>query len=95
MKHRFLFFLVVFFCSLVYAQEYRWKLGFDYFFDNTEYGKSSFIDSETMNGIWFNPMGSVGWREKHSICAGVNLLKIPGMDKMIDKADVYRFRIDR
>ena len=36
MKHRFLFFLVVFFCSSVYAQEYRWKVGLDYFFDNTE-----------------------------------------------------------
>lgn len=71
-----------------HAQEYRWKVGLDYFFDNTEYGKSSFTDSETMNGIWLSPMGSIVWNGSHSINAGVNLLKIPGMDKAIDKTEV-------
>ena len=91
MKHRFLFFLVLIFSSSVYAQEYRWKVELDYFFDNTEYGRSSFTDSETMNGIWLKPMGSIGWGEKHSIRSGVNLLKIPGMDKAIDKVDVTMY----
>lgn len=70
------------------AQELRWKAGLDYFFDNTEYGKSSFIDSETMNGIWLSPEGSIGWDSRHSLHAGVNLLKIPGMQQAIDKIDV-------
>jgi hypothetical protein len=84
------FCLLLAFCTLsaLQAQEYRWKVGFDYFFDNTEYGKSSFIDSETMNGIWLSPTGSIVWDSCHSLHAGVNLLKIPGMQKAIDKTDV-------
>lgn len=68
------------------AQEYHWKVGLDYFFDNTEYKNSSYIDSESMNGVWLTPMGSILWNNRHSLNAGVNLLKIPGTDKMIDKA---------
>ena len=59
MKRNIILFFIVIFCSSGYAQEYRWKVGLEYFFDNTEYGKSSFLDSETMNGIWLNPMGSI------------------------------------
>ena len=91
MKRNILLFFIVIFCSSGYAQEYRWKAGLEYFFDNTEYGKSSFLDSETMNGIWLNPMGSIVWDNKYSINAGVNLLKIPGMDKAIDKVGVTMY----
>lgn len=73
------------------AQEYRWKLGFDYFFDNTEYEKSSFIDPQTMNGIWLNPLGGISWDSTHTIFGGVNLLKIPGGKKAIDKTEVTLF----
>ncbi len=80
-------------CSLpaLNGQEYRWRVGFDYFFDNTEYAKSSFIDSETMNGVWVSPVGSIVWDGRHSLHAGVNLLKIPGMQKAIDKTDVTAY----
>ncbi len=88
MKRKFLLFITVIFCTSVYAQEYGWKVSLEYFFDNTEYEKFSFIDSETMNGIWLNPMGNIVWNNKHSLNAGVNLLKIPGMDNAIDKVDV-------
>lgn len=90
MKRSILLFLVIF-SSSVYAQEYRWGVGLKYFFDNTEYGQLSFIDSETMNGIWLNPMGSLVWGDKYSINVGVNLLKIPGMGKTIDKVDVMMY----
>lgn len=73
------------------AQEYHWEVGLDYFFDNTEYKKSTYIDSESMNGVWLNPMGSILWNNEHSVNAGVNLLKIPGTDKMIDKAKTIIF----
>lgn len=91
MKRNIFLLLLLIFCSSVYSQEYRWKVGLNYFFDNTEYGKSSFIDSETMNGIWLNPMGSIVWSDRHSINAGVNLLKIPGMDEVIDKVDITMY----
>lgn len=80
--------LMLFPLFLVNAQEYRWKAGFEYFFDNTEYSGSSFVGSQTMNGIWFNPIGSVKWDSVHALYGGVNLLKIPGMKKAIDKVDV-------
>lgn len=90
-------FVFIAFLTTLQAQEYRLKVGLDFFFDNTEYSKSSFIDSETMNGVWLNPMGSVVWNDKHFINAGVNLLKIPGMNKAIDKVDVtmyYQYKTD-
>lgn len=91
MKRSIFLLLVIISCFSVNAQEYRWKIGLEYFFDNTEYGKSSFLDSETMNGIWLEPMGSIVWNDRHSINAGVNLLKIPGMDEVIDKVDITMY----
>ncbi len=83
-------FLLFFLClaAFSHAQEYRWQLGMDYFFDNTEYEKSSFILPQTQNGIWLNPLGGISWDSHHTIYAGVNLLKIPGMKTAIDKVDV-------
>lgn len=81
----------------VKAQKYGWKVGLDYFFDNTEFSKSSHTDSETMNGIWLQTQGEINWESRHAIRAGVNLLKIPGMNKAIDKVDVtayYQYQTD-
>lgn len=82
--------LMLTFCSLasVQAQDYIWKLGFDYFFDNREYEKSSFTDPQTLNGIWITPAGGISWDSSHTVVAGVDMLKIPGMRKAIDKIDL-------
>lgn len=89
MKYKICCFLLVFSgFSVLKAQTYGWKLGVDYFFDNTEYEKSSFLDSQTMNGLWLNAIGKVRWDSAHSINGGVNLLKIPGMKNALDKVDV-------
>lgn len=97
MERRILLFITIVIgsCFGISAQQYEWKVGLDYFFDNTEYEKSSFTDSETMNGIWLNPLGGVVWNDAHSLRAGVNLLKIPGMNRAVDKIDVtmyYQYR---
>lgn len=97
-KNIILLFVFIFYFLSTKAQEFGWKVGLDYFFDNTEYSKSSHIDSETMNGIWLNPLGLITLNSKHSIIAGVNLLKIPGMNKAIDKVDVtafYQYKTDK
>lgn len=88
------------FCSALtlHAQDYIWKLGFDYFFDNREYEKSSFTDPQTLNGIWINPAGGISWDSVHTIAAGVDLLKIPGMGKAIDKVDLsiyYQYKTNK
>ncbi len=64
---------------------YKWSVGFNYFFDNNKYGKSSYTSSQTMNGIWLKPTLGYTWDEKNSIYAGVNLLKIAGTEEIIDK----------
>ena len=89
MRKVFLFFIgISLFPLAIHAQDYHWKIGADYFFDNTEYGKSSYIDSQTMNGIWLNPSGEISWGARHAIRAGVNLLKIPGTEETVDKVDL-------
>ena len=65
-------------------------MGLDYFFI-TRNIKSSFIDSGNYERNLVSPMGSIVWNDKHSINAGVNLLKIPGMDKVIDKVNVAMY----
>lgn len=78
----------------LWAQEYRWKVGLDYFFDNMEYKKSSFSDPQTLHGVWLNTLGGVAWDSTYAIYAGVNLLKIPGSHKAINQTDVtlyYQF----
>lgn len=90
-KKQYLLILSLSLFTTIMAQEYRWSVELDYFFDNTEYKKSSFLDSETMNGVWLNPAGGIVWNNNHSVNAGVNLLKIPGTDKIADnlKATLY------
>lgn len=91
-RKRLLYILMLMFSILhSHAQEYSWRLGLDYFFNNGEYDASNYVKSGTMNGIWLNPIGSVTWEERHSIQAGVNLLKIPGRGKALDKTDVTLF----
>lgn len=91
MKSHFLFalFALFTFCSMqaLHAQEYRWRAGVDYFFDNMEYKGSSFIAPQTQTGVWLNVLGGIAWSKSHSIYAGVNLLNIPGMKKTVNKTD--------
>ncbi len=70
------------------AQELRWSVGMDYFFDNMEYKPSQYADARTLQGIWFNALGGVSWDSTNTLVAGVNLLKMPGMNHAIDKAEV-------
>jgi hypothetical protein len=95
-----LVYLFVAVCSAasLQAQEYRWKVGFDYFFDNQEYEKSSFIDPQTMNGIWLNPLAGISWDSAHTLYGGVNLLRISGMQEAVNKVDVtlyYQYETPR
>lgn len=92
-----LFFFIL--CSTaIYSQNYHWGLDLDYFFDNTEYDKSSYIDAGTMNGVWLNPEGAISWDKVNSINVGVNLLLIPGNKKTLEKVDLtiyYQFETDK
>lgn len=98
-RYRFFCFVVIV-CNLsaLQAQEFHWKLGMDYFFDNMEYKKSSYADARTLQGIWLNPLGGMRWDSVHSLYAGVNLLKMPGMKQAVDKVEVtvyYQYENDK
>lgn len=72
----------------VQAQEYRWKLGVDYFFDNQEYKESDYAIPQTINGVWLNSLGGVSWNTSHTLYGGVNLLKIGGEEEAISEVEV-------
>lgn len=70
------------------AQEQRWRVGYDFFFDNQEYARSTFAPAQTMKGMWLSPMGGIAWKSEHSsnaLYAGAYLLSIPGSKETIDK----------
>ena len=83
--------MLVFIPGMLSAQEYQWKANFDYFFDNNEYKKTPFAESQTMQGIWISPLGGVTWDTLHSLYGGANLLVLPGSKDAVDKVDVTLF----
>lgn len=84
--------IIMFFTTIPsMGQQLRWDMGLDYFFDNTEYEKSTFVESQTMNGIRFQPLAGFTWDEKHAIYGGFHLLKIPGTNTVLDKTELTLF----
>lgn len=77
------------------GQTFQWKAGLNYFFDNTEYAKSTLTKDQTMTGVHFSPEIGVKWDSVHSIFVGTDLLKISGSQNIIDIAQpiaYYRFQ---
>lgn len=92
--------LIIALCSIfsLQSQELRWKLGFDYFFDNREYKESSYTNPQTMQGVWLQPLTGIAWDKKHSLYSGLNLLKMPGTQEVLDKTQLvlyYQYETDR
>lgn len=85
-RTRFFFiFILIQFCA--YAQDLQWKAGLNYFFDNTEYEKSSLTQDQTMNGVHFSPELGMSWDSVHSIFGGIDALKVSGSSGFVDKVD--------
>lgn len=86
--------IAIYSMSALNAQEYRWKVGFNYFFDNQEYTESSFAHAQTMKGIWVAPVGGIAWHSTNStnaLYAGINLLSIPGTKKAVNKVQTVLY----
>lgn len=84
----FIFLFVQFFS---FAQELEWKTGLNYFFDNTEYEKSSLTQDQTMNGVHFSPELGMSWDSMHAVFGGVDALKISGTKSFTDKVDLTAY----
>jgi len=81
-------------CFLL-AQTFQWKAGLNYFFDNTEYAKSTITKDQTMTGVHFSPEIGVKWDSAHSIFVGGDILKTSGSQNIIDIAHpiaYYQFK---
>ena len=78
----------------LFGQKLAWKAGLNYFFDNTEYAKSTLTKDQTMTGVHFTPQIGFMLDSVHSFYAGVDLLKTAGSENFIDFAQqvaYYRF----
>jgi hypothetical protein len=74
--------LIVSFAST--AQNVVWKAGVNYFFDNTEFAKSTITRDQTMTGVHFTPEIGLAWDSIHSFYIGTDLLKTSGSQNYID-----------
>jgi hypothetical protein len=96
MRKHFLLITSIFLFQLsLSAQAFQWKAGLNYFFDNTEYAKSTLTKDQTMAGVHFSPEIGVKWDSVHFIFVGTDLLKISGSQNIIDIAQpiaYYRFQ---
>lgn len=85
MTKRIFFLLLIFVSQLnLFSQSLEWKAGLNYFFDNTEYAKSTLTVDQTMTGVHFTPQIGFSFDSIHSVFAGVDLLKISGSQNVID-----------
>ncbi|MFA5045845.1 MAG: hypothetical protein WC542_07940 [Paludibacter sp.] len=74
-----------------FAQELQWNAGLNYFFDNTEFARSSLTKDQTMTGVHFSPEIGLKWNSAHSVFVGSDLLKISGSQNVIDKVDLFAY----
>ncbi|MDD4992941.1 MAG: hypothetical protein PHR83_11960 [Paludibacter sp.] len=66
------------------SQNIVWKAGVNYFFDNTEFAKSTITRDQTMTGVHFTPEIGLAWDTIHSFYIGTDLLKTSGSQNYID-----------
>ncbi|MEI7504948.1 MAG: hypothetical protein WCJ61_16860, partial [Paludibacter sp.] len=71
----------------VFSQEIQWKTGLNYFFDNTEFVRSTLTKDQTMNGVHLAPELGIAYDSVHSVFGGINALKISGSKSFVDKID--------
>ena len=76
--------LVLVFLLSLPAQKLVWNANLNYFFDNTEYAKSTITKDQTMTGVHFAPELGLTFDSVHSFFAGVDLLKTAGSQNVID-----------
>jgi len=94
-KFLFIVFSVVFLQCWSSAQQFQWKAGLNYFFDNTEYAKSTLTKDQTMTGVHFSPEIGYSLDSVHSFYVGADLLKTAGSQNIIDFAQpiaYYRYQ---
>lgn len=77
--------------TTAHAQEIDWKVNFDYLFDNTEFDKSSYGGSRTLNAVMLQPIIGLKWADRHSVYGGIHVKKIPGTKNIIDRAELTLF----
>ncbi len=82
------------------AQEFAWDVGFDFRFDNREYGNKGdmIAPSETLFGAFLRPVAGVGWGQGHSIMAGISCPTDFGSGKFMGTPEFlayYNYSTDR
>jgi len=66
------------------AQDAGWRAGVNTFFDNVEFGGSSYKVPQTMSGVWFEPGIDIKIDTLHRISAGIGMLHEFGSSSLID-----------
>ena len=84
--------------SKLSAQKPLWNANVNYFFDNTEYAKSTITKDQTMTGVHFTPELGLALDSVHSFFAGGDFLKVAGSDKFVDYIEpiaYYRYHTQK
>lgn len=71
--------------ATTFAQSYDLKAGVNYFFDNTEYGRSTYTIPQSMTGTHFNAALKFNFDSIHSLYAGGDVLTLAGATNSIEK----------
>ncbi len=87
----FLYIFLFFVPICLFSQELQWKAGLYYFFDNTEFARSTIAKPQTMAGVHLSPEIGISWNTEHSVYAGVDMLKLSGSQNVTDKTDLIAY----
>jgi hypothetical protein len=84
MRKILLFSFVLFSFYGLVAQQLEWKTGLNYFFDNTEFKRSTITKDQTMTGTHIAPEIGLSWDSTNFVYGGLDFLKISGSTNIVD-----------
>lgn len=74
-----------------FGQKLMTKENLEFFFDNTEFARSSYTVDQTMAGVHLRPEIGMGWDKKHAVFGGVDFLKRFGSQVGVDKTALIAY----
>lgn len=83
--------LLILFPALTFGQRLITKASLEFFFDNTEFARSSYTIDQTMSGVHLRPEIGMSWEKKHAIFGGVDFLKQFGSSVAVDKTTLIAY----
>lgn len=77
--------------TISFSQDFKWKSELNFFFDNTEFSKSSYTNDQTMAGVTITQLFGWQFETNHSFYGGVDAMKSLGSHEILDDVHLLAY----